>query len=130
MCYTFSLATISSALPLRTANCLTSADRESNVICSTTEVCICPKGFVTTNRTKPCAYKQKEKLIAFLLTFVAGRVGADWFYLAAGNGYYIAAGIFKLLTGGGWGIWTMIDLIRVLTDSFPDGQGIALRDWS
>ncbi|CAF5042852.1 unnamed protein product, partial [Rotaria sp. Silwood1] len=59
-----------------------------------------------------------------------GVFGADWFYLAAGNGGYIAAGVFKLLTFGGLGIWALVDWIRVLTDSFPDGQGVSLQDWS
>ena len=84
---------------------------------------------MTTDSTKPCAYQQKEKLTVFLLSFFAGSVGADWFYLAAGNGAYIAAGVFKLFTCGGFGIWALVDWIRVLTNKFPDGQGVALSDW-
>ena len=35
-----------------------------------------------------------------ILKFISG---ADWFYLSAGSGGYIAAGVFKLLTFGGLG---------------------------
>ena len=65
----------------------------------------------------------------FLVSFFAGATGADWFYLSAGNGGYIAAGVFKLLTLGGLGVWQVTDWIRVLDDAFPDGQGVPLKDW-
>ena len=64
-------------------------------------------------------------------------MGADWFYLAAGNGCYIFAGIVKLvgeglklvnlqkktepspqLTGGMLGVWWLVDWIRILDSSF------------
>ena len=35
-----------------------------------------------------------------ILKFISG---ADWFYLSAGSGGYIAAGVFKLITAGGGG---------------------------
>ena len=121
---------IQSILSLATATCTTSSDCGSNGVCATTTgTCNCSKGYVTTDSTKPCAYQQKSKLTAFLLSFLVGGVGADWFYLAGGNGGYIAAGVFKLLTMGGFGIWWLVDWIRVLTDSFPDGQGAPLLDW-
>jgi len=56
-----------------------------------------------------------------------GEFGADWFYLAVGNGGYIAGGIFKILTGGMLGIWYIVDWIRVLADAFPDGNGVGLK---
>ena len=45
-----------------------------------------------------------SKLVAFLISFFVGCLGADWFYLSAGSGGYIFAGIIKLLTGGGLGM--------------------------
>ena len=60
--------------------------------------CTCITGYVDYNNA-PCSYQQKEKLSAFLLSFLIGSTGADWFYLSNGNGGYIAGGIFKLLTG-------------------------------
>lgn len=138
--------------------------------------CVCDTGFVTFNNVT-CNYKQKEKLTAFLLSFFAGNVGADWFYLASGNTGYIVAGVFKLITGfffiagscficcitccaqykgvgngnsifqiGGVvlgiaitvimiicsltnSIWYVVDWIRILTDSFKDGNGVSLKSW-
>jgi TM2 domain-containing membrane protein YozV len=95
---------------------------------TTTKQCQCEKGYVTFKNVT-CSYKQKEKLTAFLLSFLVGGLGADWFYLASGNAGYIVAGVFKLLTAGGLGVWFLVDWIRVLCDSFNDGNGVALSSW-
>merc|ERR1711902_87147 len=71
---------------------------------------------------------QYSKLVAFLISFFAGGLGADWFYLSAGSAAYIVAGIFKLITIGGFGIWWLVDWIHILADTFPDGNGISLRN--
>ena len=47
--------------------------------------CLCTKGFVSYGTNQTCNYQQKEKLTAFLLSFLIGSTGADWFYLAQGN---------------------------------------------
>lgn len=93
--------------------------------------CLCERGW-TSSRNQPdvCTYQQKSKLAAFLLSFFLGAFGADWFYLSVGNGGYIAAGVFKMLTLGGIGIWWFVDWIRILTNSFVDGQGVALLEWT
>jgi hypothetical protein len=80
------------------------------------------------NETK-CDYQQKSKLAAFILSFFLGGLGADWYYLSVGNGGYIAAGVFKMLTLGGIGIWWLVDWIRILTNAFFDGQGYSLSEW-
>lgn len=69
------------------------------------EICVCNSGFISVDGV--CNYEQKSKLVAFLLSFLIGGTGADWFYLYrdGGSGGYIAAGVFKLLTLGGFGIW-------------------------
>lgn len=67
-----------------------------------------------------------SKLVTFLLSFFVGMFGVDWFYLSAGTPAYIVGGFFKLLTGGGAGIWWFVDWIRVLADAFPDGNGVPL----
>lgn len=87
------------------------------------ESCICTEGWIGDD----CSYDQKDKLVAFLLSLLVGALGADWFYLAAGNGWYIFAGILKLFTLGGCSIWWLVDWIRVLCDGFPDGNGQALN---
>jgi hypothetical protein len=86
-------------------------------------VCICHEGWVHYDGV--CDYERKKQLNAFMASFFGGGVGADWFYLYAGsNGGYIAAGIFKLLTLGGFSFWWLVDWIRVLTFSFPDSKGV------
>ena len=87
--------------------------------------CVCVKPYINKD-DKKCSYKGKSKLTAFLLSAFVGILGVDWFYLSAGNAGYIIAGIFKLITGGGFGIWCAVDLIRILADSFPDGNGMEL----
>ncbi|CAF3323113.1 unnamed protein product [Rotaria socialis] len=124
---------------------------QNNISARATSPCTknsdCVQGICDTNRTIPvcscnqgwtfprdgsdrCTYQQKSKLAAFLLSFFAGGLGADWFYLSVGNGGYIAAGVFKLLTLGGIGIWWLVDWIRILTNAFLDGQGVALLEWT
>ena len=77
-------------------NCNITADC-NNGVCNN-KTCACSKGYVDRSNIS-CIYQQKEKLTAFLLSFLIGTTGADWFYLSCGNGGYIAGGIFKLLTG-------------------------------
>ncbi len=55
---------------------------------------------------------------AFLCLFL-GWLGVHRFY----NGR-VVSGIFQLLTFGGFGIWTLIDLIMIYTDSFTDDMGL------
>jgi hypothetical protein len=44
-----------------------------------------------------CSAEGKSKQTAFLLSFLAGGLGADWFYLSRGEPLYLAAGAAKLL---------------------------------
>jgi hypothetical protein len=73
-------------------------DKDCNNGVCTSGNCTCNSGYVD-YKDGACNYLQKEKLTAFLLSFLIGTTGADWFYLSVGNGGYIAAGVFKLLTG-------------------------------
>ncbi|MGC4059050.1 MAG: TM2 domain-containing protein [Chitinophagaceae bacterium] len=52
----------------------------------------------------------KSQLAAALLCFFLGGLGIHRFYLG-----YTWQGIVQLLTGGGCGIWALIDFIRILT---------------
>lgn len=61
-------------------------------------LCVCNSDYATFNN-QTCNYKRKEKLTAFLLSFLVGPLGVDWFYLSQGQAAYIVAGVFKLLTG-------------------------------
>jgi hypothetical protein len=81
-------------------HCVTSCTTSSecnNGVCRSS-VCVCNSDYATFNN-ETCNYKRKEKLTAFLLSFLVGNLGADWFYLSQGKTAYIVAGVFKLLTG-------------------------------
>ena len=95
------------------------------------EHCVCEEDYGTKHTSGHyCQEKKKDQLVAWLLSFFLGYAGADWFYLARENGYYIAAGVFKLLTLGGCGIWWLVDWIRILCETFPDGQDIPLKSFT
>ncbi len=60
----------------------------------------------------------KDWLTTLLLNLFVGYFGIHRFY--TGN---IGAGVGQLLTAGGCGIWTLIDLILIITDGYKDGEG-------
>ena len=64
----------------------------------------------------------KSKMVALLLSIFLGELGIDRFYLG-----YIGLGILKLLTGGGLGIWWLVDLILIANGKMKtkDGQELA-----
>jgi predicted nucleic acid-binding Zn ribbon protein len=66
----------------------------------------------------------KTILPAFLLALLLGVFGAHRFY--AGK---IGTGILQLVTLGGLGIWTLIDLVLILTGNFRDGDGDLITEW-
>lgn len=64
----------------------------------------------------------KSKTTANILSVLVGSLGVDRFYLG-----YTGLGILKLLTCGGLGIWTLIDLIRICTGSLKAADGSELQ---
>ena len=64
----------------------------------------------------------KSYLVTWALAQFLGSLGIDRFYLGK-----IGTGILKLITLGGFGIWTLIDLIMVLTGNTRDKEGRPLE---
>jgi len=64
---------------------------------------------------------QKSWLATVLLCQFLGTLGMHRFYTGR-----VVSGIFQLLTFGGFGIWALIDLIMIYTDSFKDDMDLLL----
>ena len=59
----------------------------------------------------------KSKLTAILLCFFLGNLGIHRFYLG-----YTIIGVIQLLTFGGFLIWVIVDLIRLIIGSLKDSE--------
>lgn len=66
--------------------------------------------------------EQKDFLVALLLSIFVGSLGVDRFYLG-----YVGLGIVKLITFGGCGVWTVIDIILIAMGKLPDATGQPLK---
>jgi len=59
----------------------------------------------------------KDWLVTLLLAIFLGNLGIHRFYVGKSG-----TGILMLLTMGGCGIWTIVDIIMIATGSFKDAQ--------
>lgn len=63
----------------------------------------------------PAPNKQRHFLAAFFYSYIFGIFGADRFYLGK-----IGTGMLKLLTGGGFFIWAMVDTSLIISGAMRD----------
>jgi TM2 domain-containing membrane protein YozV len=73
------------------------------------------------SRPAPVGTPVKSQAVAYLLAQFAGVFGLDRFYLGK-----IGTGILKLITCGGLGIWSMIDVVIVGGGGAKDSDGNSL----
>ena len=64
----------------------------------------------------------KEWLVTLLLSLFLGTVGIHRFYVGK-----IGTGILQLITLGGCGIWSLVDIILIATGKFTDKDGNVIK---
>ena len=72
----------------------------------------------------PKTFLPKSRLAAALLCFFLGVFGAHRFYLRK-----TGTAILMIVTLGGLGIWTLVDLIFIVVGSFRDKEGRRVYRW-
>jgi TM2 domain-containing membrane protein YozV len=68
---------------------------------------------------------QKHFLAVFFISFMWGTFGVDRFYLGKWG-----TGLLKLISFGGFGFWTLIDLAIIMTGGMRDKQGRELLQFA
>ena len=67
----------------------------------------------------------RSRLAAALLCFFLGWLGAHRFYVGK-----VGTGLLMVLTLGGFGIWSLVDLIFIICGGFTDDAGLRLVSWT
>ncbi|WP_412031772.1 TM2 domain-containing protein [Metamycoplasma buccale] len=66
----------------------------------------------------------KSRLVLTLLSFFLGTLGIDRFY----SGRW-GLGLIKLFTGGGFGIWALVDFILAVCGLQKDANKLPITKW-
>lgn len=73
--------------------------------------------------TKAPVDTSRHFLAVFFLSFMWGAFGVDRFYLGK-----VWTGLLKLITFGGFGLWTLIDLVLIMSGAMKDKHGNPMRE--
>lgn len=65
---------------------------------------------------------EKDWLTTLLFCLLLGTLGVHRFYTGK-----IGTGILQLITLGGCGVWTLVDLVMIITGSFKDSNGNEIK---
>jgi len=73
---------------------------------------------IENQNTQLTGKSDKDFVATILLSFFLGFLGVHRFYVGK-----VGTGILMLLTGGGFGIWALVDFIIIVTGNFTDKEG-------
>ncbi len=65
---------------------------------------------------------EKGFVPAILLCFFLGTLGVHRFYVGK-----VGTGLLQLVTIGGFGLWTLIDFIMIVSGNFKDKAGLSIK---
>jgi TM2 domain-containing membrane protein YozV len=63
-------------------------------------------------------YSTRNWTVLFLLSFLLGSLGVDRFYMGK-----VGTGFLKLITCGGFFIWTLVDFLSICFNQMKDKEG-------
>jgi len=67
---------------------------------------------------------EKSRLAALLLCWFLGLFGAHRYYVGK-----VGTGLLMLVTGGGLGIWWLVDFIMIIVGAFKDKKNQQVYCW-
>ena len=67
----------------------------------------------------------RSYVVTLLLAMFLGGFGIHRFYTG-----YILIGVIQLLTAGGFGLWSLIDIISLALNKFEDAEGKELNNYN